>query len=164
MPCFIEEFLRAVAEILDRGGFRTVKRNTWGDGLFLAFDKIAHAGRFALDLCECVRTTDWETKGLPKNLGVRTALHAGPVYLCIEPITGLPNCIGTQVSHAVRIEPITPVNEVYASETFAALTAGEGITEFVCRYVGHVPLAKDYGIHATYHVTRSTDLGTAGSD
>jgi class 3 adenylate cyclase/tetratricopeptide (TPR) repeat protein len=161
MPIFIEEFLNAAAEILDRGQFCTIKRNTWGDGLFLAFETIADAGRFALDLSNHVKTTDWKKKGLPENFGLRTALHAGPVYLCIDPITRLPNCIGTQVSHAARIEPITPVNEVYASEVFAALAASEGITDFVCRYVGHIPLAKDHGIYATYHVTRSTNPGAA---
>jgi class 3 adenylate cyclase len=164
MPIFIEEFLKVVAEILDRGQYTPVKKNTWGDGLFLAFEQVAEAGRFALDLCDFVKATDWEEKGLPQNFGLRTALHAGPVYLCKDPVTELSNCIGTQVSHAARIEPITPVNEIYASETFAALAVSEGITEFVCRYVGHLPLAKDYGIHATYHVTRAARSGAAPPD
>jgi class 3 adenylate cyclase len=155
LPIFVNEFLRSVAELLDRSGVKTIKRNTWGDGLFLAFEEIGAAGRFALDLTESIRATDWESKGLPANLGLRTALHAGPVYLCTDPITRQLNCIGTHVSHAARIEPITPINEVYASEVFAALAVAQGITDFDCRYVGHLPLAKDYGIHATYHLTRA---------
>jgi hypothetical protein len=100
--------------------------------LFLVFEGIGDAGRCALDLADCVRSTDWKSKGLPGNLSLRTALHAGPVYLCTDPVTRLPNCIGTHVSHAARIEPITPANEVYASEAFAALAVAQGSTEFTC--------------------------------
>jgi class 3 adenylate cyclase len=159
LPAFVNEFLQSVADLLDKSGAKTLKRNTWGDGLFLAFEEIGAAGRFALDLMESIRSTNWEAKGLPANLGLRTALHAGPVYLCTDPITRQLNCIGTHVSHAARIEPITPVNEVYASEVFAALAVAQGITEFSCRYVGHIPLAKDHGVHATYHLTRATAPG-----
>ena len=106
MPVFIDEFLQVVADILDSGLFRTVKKNTWGDGLFIAFETVGDAGRFALDLCEYVKTAEWAKKGLPENFGLRTALHAGPVYLCTDPITGLPNCIGTQVSHAAQSSPL----------------------------------------------------------
>ncbi len=153
--------LSGTLRLRGRSGVKTVKRNTWGDDLFLVFEEIGEAGRFALDLTESIRSTDWEAKGLPANLGLRTALHAGPVYLCTDPITRELNCIGTHVSHAARIEPITPTNEVHASEVFAALAVAQGITEFSCRYVGHIPLAKDHGIHATYHVTRMTAPGCA---
>jgi hypothetical protein len=39
---------------------------------------------------------------------LRIALHAGPVYRHINPITGHTDYIGTHVSHTARIEPITP--------------------------------------------------------
>jgi class 3 adenylate cyclase len=155
MPAFIHNFLGIVAATLDRSGTAPIKRNTWGDGLFLAFEEIGDAGRFALDLNDRVRSIDWAASGLPKNLGLRTALHVGPVYLCTDPVTRLPNCIGTHVSHTSRIEPVTPTNEVYASEAFAALWVAQVVNEFTCRYVGHLHLAKQYGVHATYHVTRS---------
>ena len=35
LPVFVNEFLQAVADLLDQSGVRTIKRNTWGDGLFL---------------------------------------------------------------------------------------------------------------------------------
>jgi class 3 adenylate cyclase len=157
MPVFVGEFLSTVANLLDHSRTTTLKRNTWGDGLFLVFEGIGDAGRYALELADCVRSTDWKSKGLPENLGLRTALHAGPVYLCTDPVTQLANCIGTHVSHTARIEPITPANEVYASEAFAALAVAQGITEFTCHYVGHLHLAKKHGVHATYHLTRRTD-------
>jgi hypothetical protein len=97
---------------------------------------------------------DWTRYGLPKELSIRTALHAGPVYLCQDPLTNRPNCIGTNVSHTARLEPSTPVNQVYASFEFAAMTAMLGITEFSCHYVGHKDWAKNYGVYPTYHVRR----------
>jgi hypothetical protein len=59
---------------------------------------------------------------------LRIALHAGPVYSCIDPVTGNPNYIGSQVSHAARIEPVTPPGQVYASQAFAALAAAQRVT------------------------------------
>jgi hypothetical protein len=75
------------------------------------------------------------------------------VYFCIDPVTRRPNCIGTHVSHAARIEPITPPGEVYASQAFAALAEAQQITEFRCRYVGHRRFPKGFGYYPTYHVT-----------
>jgi class 3 adenylate cyclase len=152
IPLFVGEFLQLVANLLDEQGFPTEKRNTWGDGLYVVFDHIDDACRFALVLSDQVRKTDWAAKGLPPSLGLRTALHAGPVYLCIDPITQRPNCLGTHVSRTARIEPITPSNEVYASRSFAALAFALGIKEFTYHYVGHINLPKESGLFPIYHV------------
>ncbi len=112
------------------------------------------AGRFAVDLCDFVRSTNWAEKGLPKDLSLRIALHAGPVYSCVNPVSGQPDTIGTNVSRAARIEPITPPGQVYASESFAALAAAERIDDFTCDYVRQTSLAKAYGTFPTYHVRR----------
>jgi class 3 adenylate cyclase len=92
--------------------------------------------------------------GLPSELNLRIALHAGPAYACTDPVTRAPNFIGTHVSRAARIEPITPPGQVYASQAFAALAEAQGVTEFTCDYVGQTPLAKKYGTFPTYHVRR----------
>jgi class 3 adenylate cyclase len=152
IPLFVTHFLGTVAEML--AGHRTVKKNTWGDGLYLVFESVRELGCFALDLRDRVASIQWEEVGLPRTLGLRIALHAGPVYHCVDPVTGLPNCLGTHVSHAARIEPITPPNQVYASQAFAALAESDGVQEFACQYVGKTPLAKDYGTYPTYHVHR----------
>jgi hypothetical protein len=117
---------RGAGQLVSRMAFSTSSM------LLLAFEGIGDAGRFAVDLSDCIRSTDWKSKGLPENLGLRTTLHAGPVYLCTDPVTQLPICIGTHVSYTARIEPITLANEVYASEAFAALAVAQGITEFAC--------------------------------
>ena len=152
IPAFVGTFLQIVADLLDGSGYPTERRNTWGDGLYVVFDHVRDAGRFALKLRDRVRETRWADWGLPEDLSLRIALHAGPVYLCTDPVTQRPNCIGTQVSLAARIEPITPPGEVYASEAFAALAAADNVIEFECQPVGHIHLAKDFGILSMYHL------------
>jgi class 3 adenylate cyclase len=154
IPVFVDNFLQLVAELLNRGGYSTEKRNTWGDGLYVVFDEIRDAGVFAIELSEHIKARDWKSLGLPESLSLRTALHAGPVYLCRDPVTERPNCIGTHVSLAARIEPVTPPGEVYASEAFAALALSQRVKDFVCDPVGHIYLPKNHGMLPMYHVRR----------
>jgi class 3 adenylate cyclase len=151
---FAREFLGRVAALVEMSPVRPVTRHTWGDGLFLAFNQIHEAGEFALDLAEMIDRMDWRGVGLPADLSIRIGLHAGPVYECLDPVSGQPTFCGVHVNHAARIEPITPPGNVYASEAFAALASAEGVCGFVCEYVGRTPLAKDFGLFSTYHVRR----------
>ena len=151
---FVEHCLGAVAELIASSPHAPLSRNTWGDGLYFVFANVAAAGAFALDLCDLVRKTDWTEHGLPKGLGARIALHAGPVYEYNDPITKQHTYSGTHVSRAARIEPIAPQGQVYSSEAFAALAAIQRSANFACHYVGQTPLAKGYGTFRTYHVRR----------
>ncbi|HEX5704617.1 MAG TPA: TRAFs-binding domain-containing protein [Pyrinomonadaceae bacterium] len=152
IPLFLNHFLGAIGKLISTSPHAPSIKNTWGDGLYFVFADVRDAGLFALDLCELMVSTDWSKKGLPKAINLRIALHAGPVYSCVDPVTGLASFTGTHVSRAARIEPITPPGQVYASQAFAALSAAQGVTEFTCDYVGQTPLAKGYGTFATYHV------------
>ncbi|HEY9637461.1 MAG TPA: TRAFs-binding domain-containing protein, partial [Coleofasciculaceae cyanobacterium] len=151
---FMEHFLGAVADLAVRSADAPVMKNTWGDAVYFVFSNVQQAGNFALELCDLVHSTDWSAKGLPKQLSLRIALHAGPVYRHVNPITGHTDYIGTHVSHTARIEPITPPGKVYASQAFAAIASSEGVTDFSCDYVGQTPWAKGYGTFPTYHVRR----------
>lgn len=151
---FIEHFWGAVSTLLADTKITPLMKNTWGDGLFMVFDSLKDAGSFALQLCDMVNATDWEAKGLPKDFNLRVALHAGPVYEVIDPITGIRNYLGSHVSKAARIEPITPPGQVYASQAFAALSAMGGFEDFSCEYVGQIPLAKGYGTFPMYHLIK----------
>ncbi len=155
LPLFVEHFLGLVADQIRKLPNPPIKKNTWGDGLFLVLESVREAGLFALDLCDRVREKNWEEIGLPNTLSFRVALHAGPILFVVDPVTELANCIGTHVSHAARIEPITPPGQVYASEAFAALVATEPITQFTCEYVGKTALDKKHGTFPTYHVKRT---------
>ena len=155
IPLFLTYFLGAIGKLISSSPHAPSIKNTWGDGLYFVFADVRDAGLFALELCELMVNTDWSLKGLPKAINLRIALHAGPVYACVDPVTGQQSYTGTHVSRAARIEPITPPGQVYASQAFAALAAAQGVKEFDCDYVGQTPLAKGYGTFATYHV-RST--------
>jgi class 3 adenylate cyclase len=154
IPHFVTEFLGMVDRLLPLPPRGPLKRNTWGDGLYFAFESVRDAGLFALELCEEVSRTNWAKKNLPPELNLRVGLHAGPVFNCVDPVTKQPNSIGTHVSRTARIEPITPEGEVYASREFAALTAAEGVAEFACSYVGMTSFHKGYGTFPLYHVQR----------
>ncbi len=136
--------------------------NTWGDGIFATFGSMGEAGHFALKLAELVVATRWELFGLPEDLSIRIALHAGPVYAIEDPVTQRPGFWGGHVSRAARIEPITPPGQVYASRAFAALARDEGGCDFTCEYVGQTPLAKGYGTFPTYHVRGSRTAWPSG--
>ena len=154
VPLFIEFCLGLVARLIEEDAASIPVRETWGDGLFLAFDGVRAAGLFALRLLEEIDRTDWKALGFERPLTMRLALHAGPVHLTTDPITGMPKCCGTHVSRAARLEPKTPPRQVYASEAFAALAAMEGVEEFRCDYVKQLDWAKRYGTFPAYVVRR----------
>jgi class 3 adenylate cyclase/tetratricopeptide (TPR) repeat protein len=153
VPLFAQHFLGLAGKLAAESPHRPLTKNTWGDGLYFVFANVRDAGQFALDLRDVVRGTDWTKYRLPP-LSLRIGLHAGPVYSCCDPVTRHTTYIGANVSRAARIEPITPTGQVYASQTFAALAAAEGVKEFRCDYVGQTPMAKKYGTFPTYVVLR----------
>jgi len=153
IPRFVEHFLGLVAKLASESAFKPLVVETWGDAVYFVFDIVRDAGRFALDLRDGVRNIDWVSLGLPK-INLRVALHAGPVYLCTNPVTGRPACVGPHVSRAARIEPITPPGQVYASQEFVALAAADGVKELRCDYVGQTLMAKNYGTFPMYVVHR----------
>jgi class 3 adenylate cyclase/tetratricopeptide (TPR) repeat protein len=153
VPLFVERGLGLVARLISEEEEGAIPvRETWGDGLFLAFRDTRTAGRFALRLREEIAATDWGALGFSHPLKMRFALHAGPVRLTTDPITGLPKCCGTHVSRAARLEPKTPPGEVYASEAFAALATLDRVAEFRCDYVKQLDWAKRYGTFPAYVV------------
>jgi class 3 adenylate cyclase/tetratricopeptide (TPR) repeat protein len=154
VPRFVQHFLGSIGRLIARSPREIVAKNTWGDGLYLVFSNVEAAGKFALDLCDLITRTRWEMCGLPGGLGLRIALHAGPVYEFNDPITGGRTYSGTHVSRAARIEPITPPGQVYASEAFAALAAAQRATSFDLDYAGQIPMTKSYGTFPIYHVRR----------
>jgi class 3 adenylate cyclase len=156
VPQFVEHFLGRVAGIVGQMTPQPRLSNTWGDGLYLVFDSVRQTGECALRLAEALRSEDWTRFGLPATLQLRIAVHAGPVYACTDPVTHRTNFIGAHVSHAARIEPVTPPGEVYASGAFAALARAENVASFACAYVGRTPLAKGYGTFPIYVLHRRT--------
>lgn len=152
---FITEYLKRVADLIAQYNDCIAVRETAGDGLYLAFTTLESAGCCALDLAEMVERTAWESLGFSIPLRLRVALHAGPVILSHDPITGLPKGVGSHVSRAARLEPKTPPGQVYASEAFAALAQLETKLPFHCRYVKQLEWAKRYGTFPTFLLSRN---------
>ncbi len=151
---FVRHFLGAVAAEIARAPHPPLLKNTWGDGLYLVFERVRDAGWLALALCDTIGRTDWTTHNLPPDLGLRIGLHAGPAFACTDPVTGQMNYLGAHISRAARIEPVTPPGLAYASGAFAALARAEQVRDFHCEYVGQTPLAKGYGTHPMYVMRR----------
>lgn len=154
IPAFVERFLGGVRAVMNRQAHAPLTVNTWGDGLYFTFDSVIHANDFSLDLSELVNATRWQDYGLPPDLNLRVALHAGPAFAILDPVTQKPGFTGTHVSRAARIEPVTPPGSVYCSEAHAALVAQENNDAFHCEFVGNMPYAKNYGVFPTYSLTR----------
>jgi class 3 adenylate cyclase len=151
---FVRDFLGAVGALADTAPNRPLFRNTWGDGLYFQFDDVTAAGLFALSLSEMVSATDWTQRGLPADMGLRVALHAGPLFAYPDPVTGQHCLWGRHVIRAARIEPVTPPGRVYASREFAALSAAHKITAFDCEPVGRTQLAKAFDDMPLYLLRR----------
>jgi class 3 adenylate cyclase/tetratricopeptide (TPR) repeat protein len=152
-PHFVAYFLGSVARMANESPYKPLIRNTWGDALFFVFESVEQAGCFALDLRDLMKRTNWARLGLGTELGIRIAVHAGPVFAFHDPVARHDGCIGAHVNRAARLEPVTPPGHVYASQEFAALAALRE-QPFVCDYAGSIPLAKDFGTFPTYHVRR----------
>ncbi len=155
IPLFVKHFLGKVAELMDSMKNSPIHQNTWGDAVCCVFDQVSDAGVFALNLRDLVCHTDWSQCGLPNDLNIRIALHAGPVFPCYDPILKKRTFNGSHVNRTARIEPIAEEGQIYASEAFAALATADGVAEFTCDYVGTKQLAKQYGVIPVFLVRRS---------
>jgi len=156
LPAFFVKFLGQVHDILqaipDEG--QPTFKNTWGDGLFMVFERVRDAADFALRLLERMAATDWQGLGLSGDLEIRIGLHAGPVFPSRDPLLDQENVFGSHVNRAARIEPVTQAGCAYVSEPFAALLALEPDSGITCEYVGVVDLPKDAGKLPLYRLKR----------
>jgi class 3 adenylate cyclase/tetratricopeptide (TPR) repeat protein len=158
---FSRHWFGEVARLLASHRDRILSRRTAGDGLFLVFADIDAAAEVAIALRNHVVRTSWSALGLPPQMGIRISLDAGPVYTVQDLVTGRTEVCGTYVNRAARIEPITPPNEVYASEAFAALYVATGGAGFRFDYVGQTELPKGFGLTPLYCVVESAAGPTA---
>jgi hypothetical protein len=162
IPLFFEHYIGTVAAFNKATGHTAVHIETAGDGMYMVFDDPGTAGRYALGLSELINSQDWQSRGLPADLGMRIALHCGPVFVGVDPITAAPLYSGIHTSRTARIEPITPPGQVYASSAFAAVAAARGIAGLRFSYIGRTQLAKHHGVLPLYHVKRSRRRSAQG--
>jgi hypothetical protein len=152
LPRFSELFLGAFAEVLARHAGDVWHRNTWGDAVYVVLSDATSAAACALELQAAVSAIDLDSEGLPGHLALRLGGHLGPVFPIHDPVLDEPAFMGSHVSRTARIEPVAPPGAVYVTEPFAAGLVLDEQTRFTCDYVGHMPLAKDYGSLRMYRL------------
>ena len=158
-PLFFTTFLGLVPKTLDDLGVTPLEISSRGDGLYAVFATPEEAAIFALTLSDAVGALDWRAMGLPVDTHVRIALHAGPVFTAIDPVTNKLAHYGTHVTRAARIEPIVVPGQVLVTEPFAAVLASRPAGDFSCDLVGTEPLAKGYGAARLYRLRRKQQYG-----
>jgi class 3 adenylate cyclase/tetratricopeptide (TPR) repeat protein len=150
---FIEQFMNSIAMLIQQTHPAPLFQNTWGDGLYIVFREVGEAGKFALNLKNRIASVDRARAGLPHDLTLRIALHAGPVYVYKDGITDRVNYMGSHVNRAARVEPVTPPGLIYVTDAFRALAEIYAPGEFRFTYVGKTSLAKNYGAVALYSLS-----------
>jgi class 3 adenylate cyclase len=125
-------------------------KNTWGDGILMIFDQPAQAAAAALGIQNSLAEMDLKSLGLPESMGLRIAIHSGPVFRITDPILERENFMGTHISLAARLEPVTQMGRVFITEPFVAALTATAPGQFNFTYVGNIMYAKDYGYLPTY--------------
>ena len=157
-PSFFVTFLGEVAQVIKASSPPPATCNTWGDGLYVVFEDVIAAARFALNLRDMVVQKDWSTVGLPSDTNIRLGMHTGPVYAAVDPIIERDNYFGSHVNRAARIEPITTPGAIFCTEQTAGLLAARSEPELACDYLGVVELAKKFGSGSLYRLRRSNEV------
>ena len=151
---FVKCVLGAFAHALERHRGDIWYRRTWGDAVFVVLTDAVTTALCALDLQDAMASVDLEAEGLPGHLALRLGAHVGPVVRCHDPIVNGPDFTGSHVTRTARIEPVTPPGAVYVTEPFAAALVLAGRRDLTCDYVGHMPMAKNYGRLRMYRLRR----------
>ena len=156
VPVFNREVMGRVAEVLHRHPGAVCSRNTWGDALYAVITDTAEAADIVLEIIEALKDVRIAGPEAAGQEGMRIGLHFGPIYQELDPVTGLDNFYGSEVTLTARIEPKVIPGEVYTTQAFAAVLAVTQPDRFASRYVGRVELAKGYGVVPIYQLERRT--------
>lgn len=152
---FTQLALGQVADVLDKCGSKVLSANTWGDGIFVIFEDVETAGSAALKISEL----DWvnEDNDDLAGLEIRIGLHIGPLTKVEDPITKRFTFIGSEISRASRIEPVTPPGSIFVTEAFVAHASTSTKNKLKFEYMGQVELAKSAGTSSIYRLVYKND-------
>ena len=165
------DFLAQVQQVVEARAKPPILINTWGDAVHAAAETALDLADYALALVETIAATDPEPFGLASRPRFRVALHAGPVYVGLHPLTGRSMVYGHHVNRAARIETVAAPGEAYASQHFVALlwaemdslqhearlTGAAYRRPYRVEYVGRVKLPKHFGSEALYQILPTAD-------
>ncbi|MDQ6435512.1 adenylate/guanylate cyclase domain-containing protein [Mesorhizobium sp. LHD-90] len=160
------DFLAEVQQEVEARAKAPILINTWGDAVHAAAETALDMADYATVLLDTIAATDPKAFGLEKLPRFRVALHAGPVYVGLHPLTGRSMIYGHHVNRAARIETVGTPGEAYASQYFVALLRAEMDAlqhearllgeayrlPYRLEYVGKLQLPKNFGHEALYRI------------
>ncbi len=158
------DFLAEVQQQVEARAKAPILINTWGDAVHTAAGTAHDLADYASALTEAVLSIDPAGFGLSRRPRFRVALHAGPVFVGLHPLTGRSMIFGHHVNRAARIEPIAIPGGICASQPFVALLKAEmaqladearqtGTTyapRYDVLYLGRKSLSKQFGSEDIY--------------
>lgn len=167
IPAFLD-FVAKLEKALAKAAPRPEAINTWGDAIFAVMGSAVDLAEYALHLKDLVPGISGTLDGLPAPINVRISLHAGPVFEAMDPFSERQNFYGGHINRAARLEPVTVIGHVYATQQFVALLTAEMssrreeadreghafVDPFSFHYVGVVSLAKNFGQTPVYQLMR----------
>ncbi|MBM3844439.1 MAG: DUF4071 domain-containing protein [Verrucomicrobia bacterium] len=125
-----------------------------GPLLGFRFASLAAAAELALAAGEWAAGKPWVGDRLPAELGLRVAVHAGPVLALADPLLGRAAALGAHVQRPQQILPAVPAGEAYASREFAALCGAERIPGVACEFLGRRPTTQMFEEAVLYRLSR----------
>jgi class 3 adenylate cyclase len=150
---FLEHIIGGFADVLAQ--IKSAEyAETAGDGLFIVLSNLVDAVECSFAL-HAVLPKGAAAGGLPRDLGMRISAHVGPLYKRLDRVIDREKFCGMEVVRTARIEPVTPVGEIYVTEQFATALACAAPGVFICEYVGIQPMAKKYGECRMYSLRRA---------
>ena len=161
---FMQKLKNAISEI----DLPLESINTWGDAVFAVTKDPIVMADFALLFCDVVTCLGRCYPKFPLPILARISLHSGPVYKAIDPFLEKENFYGGHINRAARLEPVTKVGQVYATQQFVSVLHSEVnkirneclqkdlvfVEKFTTEYVGIIPLAKNFGSQEVYHIRK----------
>jgi class 3 adenylate cyclase len=165
IPSFLD-FLEKLNCAIEKIGVSLESLNTWGDAVFAVADSAMKIADFGLRYCDIIENLGVKYPEFPNPIRARISLHSGPVFLAQDPFIKKINFYGGHINRAARLEPVTAVGQVYATQQFVALLYGETNDErnefvqkglkyyerYATEYVGVITLAKGFGQQEVYNL------------
>jgi Tetratricopeptide Repeats-Sensor len=133
-PQFQEQVLTPIAQLIATSQYAPESRYGLGADYAFVFRTMRAAGMFAGELRQRLD----KTAGADSNLfqPPRMSVHAGPVFLMVNPVLNQYSHEGSTLTRAARMARRLTPGMPFCTEPFAALSALEAIREFRFEYAG----------------------------
>ncbi len=141
---FLDHIIGGFAGVLDACNC-VEYAETAGDGLFVVLSDVMRAAECCFALRDVLLPEHVAAAGLPEHLALRLSAHVGPLHKRHDRVIRRDKFCGMEVIRTARIEPVTPVGEIYVTEQFAATLASAAGDQYLCEYAGIQPMAKNFG-------------------